>query len=49
MTEHVASAFDDEIRALLSKFGAASKVEMQVVGTVLWGVPEGGKETGEHV
>jgi len=41
MTAHTASAFDDEIRALLSKFGAyCRKVEMQVVGTVLWGVPE---------
>jgi len=49
MTAHTASAFDDEIRALLSKFGATSKVEMQVVGTVLWGVPESRKKTGENV
>src|SRR5215469_9396173 len=31
---------DNEIRAMLSKFGATSRVELQVVGTVLWGVPE---------
>jgi hypothetical protein len=49
MTAHTASAFDDEIRTLLSKFGATSKVEMQVVGTVLWGRPESGKKTGENV
>jgi hypothetical protein len=40
MTANIASAFDDAIRALLSKFGATCKVEMHVVGTVLWGVPE---------
>ncbi len=40
MTAHTASTFDDEIRELVSKFYPANKVEMQVVGTVLWGRPE---------
>lgn len=40
MTADMASAFGDEIRALLSKSHVTSRVEMQVVGTVLWGVPE---------
>jgi hypothetical protein len=43
------SSLVEAYRTLLSKFGATSKVEMQVVGTVLWGVPESGKKTGENV
>ncbi len=40
MTADTTSTFDAEVRELVSKFFPANKVEMQIVGTVLWGVPE---------
>ncbi len=49
MTADMASAFDDEVRELVSRFCPANRVAMQVVGTIIWGRPESAKKTGENV
>jgi len=41
MTKEAADAFDDELKNVVSRYCVEGKVELQIVGTVVWGRPGG--------
>jgi len=49
MIAGMASAFDDEVGDLVSRYCPVNRVAMQVVATIIWGRPESANKTGENV
>jgi ubiquinone/menaquinone biosynthesis C-methylase UbiE len=42
MGKEAATEFDAELRSLVSRFSSKEEVEMQIIGTVVWGRPQSG-------